>query len=61
MSETLAINKFKYSVVEGTIEDHETKMKNFFRESGLLIIQDHFHFGIKDPKKWLVTKIKYGF
>lgn len=61
MSETLNINNFRYRVEFGTIEDHGINMNKFFRESGLLIMQDAFHFCIVDQKKWLVAKIKYGF
>ena len=61
ISETLNINKFRFRVEFGTIEDHEINIHKVFNESGIMIIRDSFHFHIVDQKKWLLAKIKYGF
>ena len=60
LTETLNINKFRYRVEFGTIEDHNIRTSKFFHEAGIVLVNGSFHHTIVDHKKFMLAKIKYG-
>lgn len=60
MTETININKFRYRVESGTIEDHNIRTVKFFQEAGIVLVYGSYHHAIVDHKKFMLAKIKYG-
>jgi hypothetical protein len=61
LQETIKIKNFCFNVTDNSLEQHGKRIHNFLCESGLERIKNGFCFYIKDHKKYMLAKIKYGF